>query len=193
MSRLHGAIAATRFGMGARAGEIEAASSDPRGWLKAQIRSNAAVIPANGLLSTKDVFEERQDAYQGMAPVPQDRKSAPEARKEAARQQLKREVRDGLQEEVQARLRHAATTPDSFAERWFRFWANHFTVAARSGQLVGLVGPFEREAIRPYVFASFGALLGHATFHPGMLVYLDAARSVGPSTKLQIDGRCRAE
>jgi uncharacterized protein (DUF1800 family) len=56
MSRLQGAIAATRFGMGARPGEIDAASSDPRGWLKAQIRTDAAVIPAGNLLSVKQVF-----------------------------------------------------------------------------------------------------------------------------------------
>ena len=35
MAQLQGAIAANRFGMGARPGEIRAAASDPRGWLKA--------------------------------------------------------------------------------------------------------------------------------------------------------------
>ena len=43
MSQLQGAIAATRFGMGARPGEIDAAASDPRGWLKAQFKPDAAV------------------------------------------------------------------------------------------------------------------------------------------------------
>ena len=56
MSQLQGAIAAARFGMGARPGEIAAASSDPRGWLKAQIGPNAALIPGDGLLSVKQVF-----------------------------------------------------------------------------------------------------------------------------------------
>lgn len=98
-------------------------------------------------------------------------------------QQIQREAREGLQKEIEARGRHAATTTRPFAERWSRFWANHFTVAARNAQIIGLVGPFEREAIRPYVFSSFQTLLGHATFHPGMLVYLDANRSIGPSTQ----------
>jgi uncharacterized protein (DUF1800 family) len=98
--------------------------------------------------------------------------------------QVRRETRDGLVEEIEARGRHAATTPSSFAERWHRFWANHFTVAARNAQVVGLVGPFEREAIRANVFGRFATLLAAATFHPGMLVYLDAARSIGPSTKI---------
>src|SRR6185295_11145632 len=87
------------------------------------------------------------------------------------------------QKEVAARSQQAATTDKSFAERWLRFWANHFTVAARNAQIIGLVGPFEREAIRPHVFENFSTLLGNASFHPGMLIYLDAARSIGPSTE----------
>jgi Flp pilus assembly pilin Flp len=35
---LKGAIAATRFGLGAKPGEIAEAARDPGGWLKAQIR-----------------------------------------------------------------------------------------------------------------------------------------------------------
>ncbi len=184
MTRLQGAIAATRFGMGARAGEIEDASFDPRGWLKAQIRPEAVVVPAGGLLSAKAVFEARRDAYAGMAPARQAGDGAATEVQQAARQQVQREARAGLQEEVEARFRQAAVTSASFAERWFRFWANHFTVAARNAQLIGLVGPYEREALRPHVFSTFADLLGHACFHPGMLVYLDAARSIGPSTMI---------
>ncbi len=181
MSRREGAIAAIRFGMGARPGEIEAASSDPRGWLKAQVKVEAVLIPAAGLLSARQVFEARQQAAPTMGATPGQGVQAEMQQK--IRQQVQREVRDGLGEEIVARSRHAATTPYSFAERWARFWSNHFTVAARNAQLIGLVGPFEREAIRPHVFGSFQTLLGAATFHPGMLIYLDANRSIGPSTE----------
>src|SRR5262249_14303554 len=51
-------------------------------------------------------------------------------------------------------------------------------------QLVPMVGPFEREAIRPNVFGSFAMLLGASSFHPCMLTYLDAAKSFGPSTEM---------
>lgn len=191
MSQLQGAIAAARFGMGARPGEIAAASSDPRGWLKAQIGPNAALIPGDGLLSVKQVFAARRDAYSGMAPEdrpgsPQRQTAADAPRSEAQQmiqQQVQREARDGLGREIEARTRHAASTPNSFSERWLRFWSNHFTVAARNAQTIGLAGPFEREAIRPHVFGNFQALLGAASFHPGMLVYLDATRSIGPSTQ----------
>lgn len=185
MTQLQGAIAATRFGMGARPGEIEAASSDPRGWLKSQIKVGAAAVPADGLLSAKEVFAARTDAYENMMPDASGNGANGDVRTEAQsaiQKQVQKEARDGLALEIAARGRHAAATPSSFAERWARFWSNHFTVAARNAQTIGLVGPFEREAIRPNAFGSFARLLGASTFHPAMLVYLDANRSIGPST-----------
>ena len=43
--KLNAAIAVTRFGLGARAGEIESAGGDPRAWLKAQVRREGADTP----------------------------------------------------------------------------------------------------------------------------------------------------
>ena len=113
MSQLQGAIAATRFGMGARPGEIEAATSDPRGWLKAQIRRDSAILPSGNLLSSRQVFEARTEAYAGMTPPGAAAKNEDKAatRTEAAqmiRKQVQRETRDGLGEEIEARSRHAA-------------------------------------------------------------------------------------
>lgn len=184
MTQLQGAIAATRFGMGARPGEIAEAAGDPRGWLKAQIRADAALVAGAGLMSVADVFKARREsvAMAGGPPLgPPGQNQNPQTQQ--ALQQVQRETREGLGREVQARAAHAVTTKAGFAERWARFWANHFTVAARSAQTVGVVGPFEREAIRPHVFGSFSHLLGASSFHPGMLIYLDANRSIGPSTE----------
>lgn len=187
MTRLMGAIAATRFGLGARPGEINDAASDPRAWLKAQIRPDAALIPPGELMSSKQVLEARVDGLLGQRRSGEEDKVRPSANpaeevQKAVLQQVQREAREGLQKEIEARSRHAAITPDPFAERWVRFWSNHFTVAARNAQMIGLVGPFEREAIRPHVFGRFETLLAASSFHPAMLTYLDAARSVGPST-----------
>jgi uncharacterized protein (DUF1800 family) len=180
MSRLMGAIAATRFGLGARGNEIADAATDPRGWLERQVRPDAAILPAGDLSSTQAVFAARVADFAMAGPRPAAVGDGDVQR--AVQQRIQREARDGLQKEIEARTRHAATAPDSFAERWLRFWSNHFTVAARNAQTIGLVGPYEREAIRPYVFGNFASLLGHAVLHPGMLIYLDAARSIGPST-----------
>jgi uncharacterized protein (DUF1800 family) len=169
MSRLLAAIATTRFGMGARPGEITAAAQDPRGWLKRQIRADAARMKGGALPSSLQVIASQPAAY-GIA---------------GAERGLSRpavDLGDKMQAEIGARLRHAIATPSPFAERWARFWSNHFTTAARNVEMRGLVGPFEREAIRPNVFGSFRDLLRKASFHPGMLVYLDAHRSVSPSS-----------
>jgi uncharacterized protein (DUF1800 family) len=166
--------------MGARPDEIADAAGDPRGWLEAQIRIGAAIIPADGLQSTQDVFAARV-ADATMA-GPRGGGEPDDETRQAIQQRIQREARDGLRLEIEARTRHAASTGASFAERWARFWSNHFTVAARNAQMIGLVGPYEREAIRPHVFGRFAQLLGHAVLHPGMLIYLDAARSIGPST-----------
>ncbi|MDP9104194.1 MAG: DUF1800 family protein, partial [Pseudomonadota bacterium] len=85
-------------------------------------------------------------------------------------------------EEALARARLAATTPAGFRERWTLFWCNHFTVAAKNQDTTVAVGPFEREAIRPHVFGSFSELLLASSMHPGMLLYLDQAQSIGPNS-----------
>jgi uncharacterized protein (DUF1800 family) len=84
--------------------------------------------------------------------------------------------------EIAARVRHGATTDASFLERWVLFWSNHFTMAASGAQKVPFAGPFEREAIRPHVLGRFVDLLVASTTHPGMLVYLDQAQSIGPNS-----------
>ncbi len=170
MSQLLAAIATTRFGLGAGPGEIAAAGGDPKGWVKSQINPEAARIPEAGLPSALQVIAS-QPAIYGIGPADPD-----------MRMQAATNLREKMRAEIAARLNHAIVTPHPFAERWARFWSNHFTVAARSVPLSGLVGPFEREAIRPNVFGSFRALLRAATFHQGMLGYLDAQRSIGPST-----------
>lgn len=58
MSLQDAAIAANRFGLGARPGELKAISSDPRGWLKAQMDGRADTPhELAGLPSTLDAAE----------------------------------------------------------------------------------------------------------------------------------------
>jgi len=175
---LGASIAATRFGLGARPGELDTARGDPRGFLKSQIRASGADQPAGDFKTGAVHFVEvreyqlarRQDKQTGadLDPV-----------KEALKQ-----VRDSAQPEFLARARLAAQTDAAFRERWTLFWCNHFTVASKNLQTAVLVGPFEREAIRPHVFGRFEDLLTASTMHPGMLLYLDQAQSVGPGSPI---------
>jgi uncharacterized protein (DUF1800 family) len=173
-SDLKAAIAVTRFGLGARPGEIAAVRSDPQGWLKSQIRRSGAEQPSApaGALKTMSVsFATYQD-------VKQEIKGAEKPK----RREMLSQFADDLEAEMLARARLGAATQAGFRERWALFWSNHFTVAAKR-RLMGLtVGPFEREAIRPNVFGRFEDLLMASSRHPAMLLYLDQAESIGPDS-----------
>ena len=186
---LRAAIAVTRFGLGARPGEIETAAHDPQGWLKAQIRPAGAALPqdeatAAGRLAELRAFQLAQRQAREAAPV----QAGPVAPGQAAPvqddpvKQARKLLRDDAGGDFLARARLAATTPDGFQERWALFWANHFTVSATKLETATLIGPFETEAIRPHVFGRFGDLLAAAESHPAMLLYLDQAQSVGPDS-----------
>ncbi|MEO0982976.1 MAG: DUF1800 family protein [Pseudomonadota bacterium] len=173
---MRAAIAATRFGLGARPGEIAAASGDPEAWLGAQLtKDSAARFPADGLSSAKDGVAFILDFRRQIGP---DRE--PDQDQMAA---LRRRIRQTIIGEVQARALFGATTPNPFHERLARFWSNHFTVSARNPPTTLIAGAYEREAIRPNILGRFEDLLLAAIGHPGMLVYLDNWQSVGPNSR----------
>jgi len=242
---LIGAIAVTRFGLGARPGDIEAASEDPIGWLRAQIQREGADQPVSfplpaspppkplaptpvafgAMTSAGPTPPEAMARMQGqaasassaplysaapppsapLAPIPprsdfgagrplptmeaawrtfqqyrddiKGAKADPEARRLAVIP-----INELAAEEALARARLASSAEAGFRERWALFWCNHFTVAAKNQDTMVAVGPFEREAIRPYVFKSFTELLLRSSMHPGMLLYLDQAQSIGPAS-----------
>jgi uncharacterized protein (DUF1800 family) len=195
---LDGAIAVSRFGLGARPGELQASSSDPRGWLTAQIRRAGADQPDSPLPGSADRFAalisfraEIKDLKQGGG-KPGGRtetQGSAATNSQADGIDFKRDRRmavkpllEGVRDEIFARTRLGAGTAAPFRERWALFWANHFTVSTAKLQSALLAGPFEREAIRPNIFGRFEDLLVASTTHPGMLVYLDQARSAGPDS-----------
>ncbi|HEY2708375.1 MAG TPA: DUF1800 family protein [Caulobacteraceae bacterium] len=174
---LAAAIAVTRFGLGAKPGELLTVGADPKAWLLAQIRPGAgADLPrpdapssAERVMEFRTYQKEQQAAKQAgetFDPVKYARKL----------------IVDDAGQDFVARAQLAATTDADFRERWALFWCNHFTVSATKLQTATLVGPFEQEAIRPHVFGKFEDMLVASSSHPGMLLYLDQAQSVGPDT-----------
>ncbi len=89
-----------------------------------------------------------------------------------------------VQGDVRARLATAATTDKPFNERLALFWCNHFTVSQAKATARGIVGAYEREAIRPHIGGRFEALLHSAVTHAGMLRYLDNDQSAGPQSQV---------
>ena len=93
-------------------------------------------------------------------------------------------ARQIFQDETKALEDNAIATPTPFRERLVWFWANHFTVSIRRGQVAPLAGAYVREAIRPHVTGRFGDMLLAVMRHPAMLLYLDNAGSVGPDSRV---------
>lgn len=179
-NELKAAIATTRFGLGARPGEIALAGRQPRDYLKDQIRREGADLPqGDGDTTARRLVEFR--AYR--QEVAQARKMTAEGKAAAdAVKGAQNLIRENTGGDALARTRLAITTEAGFRERWALFWANHFTVSATKAQVATLVGPFEAEAIRPHVFGRFADLLAAVETHPAMLLYLDQAQSIGPNS-----------
>ena len=181
---LDAATAAHRFGLGEAT--LAAPGSDPQGWLLAQIgpaeapRGDALLSTAQALALVQAEAEKRRLARNpppGMT----------------AEQLLAGHYREVTIADARSRLLSAATAQRPFAERLHLFWANHFTVSLAKGSVRGLVGAFEREAIRPNIAGSFEQLLVAATTHPAMLRYLDNVQSAGPHSRVVTRAARRAQ
>ena len=182
---LTASIAANRFGLGARPGELDAASKDPRAWLAKQLKDKANFLIKTNELPTTGMAAEALSAYlrdlksktSGAAG-----KMSPDRQEEAIQKPLK-QLREILLVEIEARTVHGLTTEASFAERLVLCWSNHFTVSANKAVTIPFAGAFEREVIRAGMTGTFSDLLVASTQHPGMLLYLDQAQSMGPNSK----------
>jgi uncharacterized protein (DUF1800 family) len=182
------AIAANRFGLGARPGEIERIAADPRGALRAQLTGAAPLLVDANLPASADVIErevqlrmERKEFKQRIAgEVPNDAPN--DAATQAALQKLPALLRPIYIDDAVARVRSGVATERPMLERLVHFWSNHFAVSVDKQAVLGIAGAFEREAIRPHVLGSFQDLLLAVEQHPAMLLYLDNAQSVGPNS-----------
>ena len=162
-------IAANRFGLGAKPGELRSLASDPQGWLEAQIdRDSALPAPLSGLPPARDAvaaFLEARRQGRDVAKLVRGR------------------LREDYLREAGLRTVAAIRSEAPFRERLVAFWSNHFTVSVKRPVLFGIAGGFEREAIRPHVTGRFADLLLAASRHPAMLLYLDNAQSFGPNSR----------
>jgi uncharacterized protein (DUF1800 family) len=82
--------------------------------------------------------------------------------------------------DCKAQMDWAVATNASFRERLVWFYANHFSISI--GQNESLVGPFIREAIRPFINGNFTNMVLAAESHAAMLSYLDNDQSMGPDS-----------
>ena len=114
------------------------------------------------------------DAFSAVVMDRQDRKAVPDSKPDRAR---------GIfMAERAAWVNQALTTDTPFRERLVWFWANHFTVSIRRGEIAPMVGDYTRTAIRPYVTGRFQDMVMAVMRHPAMLIYLDNQNSAGPNS-----------
>ena len=185
-------IAANRFGLGARPGELAAIGGSGPDWLRAQLDGPAPQIPGDGLQSSASILAQVYDlrrtlraARLGAAPGGGDGGGAAAGAAAAigAVKKLGQLVRPIYVAEAGARFRESVTTDRPFVERLTHFWANHFAVSADKSVVPALAGSYEREAIRPYVLGNFNDMLLATERHPAMLLYLDNQMSMGPDSR----------
>jgi len=185
---LEGAIAAHRFGLGARPGEIARASANPRAWLLDQIAGPAPQpeAPAGGFATAGRLVSE-EDEYKVEKLKNKGNKAA---RREAEAKGTALPPKTGPANirketwfaEMGARLALGCTTDRPFAERLVRFWSNHFTVSTSKKKILMFVGSYERDAIRPHIAGTFEDMLFAVCMHPAMQIYLDNWHSIGPNS-----------
>ncbi|WGF87355.1 DUF1800 domain-containing protein [Marinivivus vitaminiproducens] len=162
------ALAANRFGLGARPGDLDRiAAAGARTWLHGQLEP----LPPSPFLDGLD----GSDRHLATLVRRSDR-----ARMEAWQENMVSTFRT----EAGLHLLDAVDSDRPFACRLVRFWSNHFAITVRKdGRLRSLVGAYEREAIRPHVMGAFRALLGAVVRHPAMLLYLDQNTSLGGGSR----------
>ncbi len=186
-------IAANRFGLGARPGEIVAIGGDAHGWLRAQLVPERVLpAPFAALPSTADDLAEFQKwlvdlAASGRAPqtaMEEGASDAAPARATGVESEFRRRFGPRYAAALKARFDVAINTTRPFFERLVHFWSNHFVVSGTKPSAVALPPSFERDAIRPHVAGRFVDMLLASSKHPAMLVYLDNVNSVGPASQV---------
>jgi len=178
--------AVLRFGLGARPGELSAATADPKAWLESQISGPVPLSSPTPLSRSDAIYsaliaarEERQMRRQAAAGI--DGADAPTVAK--AVDAVREVYQPHYRAQVLARAQSAATTDRAFAERLVYFWSNHFAVSADKGAVFGLAGTLENEAVRPHVNGRFIDMLTAVEQHPAMIAFLDNQYSVGTDSE----------
>lgn len=181
---LTAAIAANRFGLGGRPGELASIGSSGPDWLRAQLDGPAPEIADDGLQSSASILGQVYELRQTLRAA---RASGGGATDSAAAigalKKLPQLIRPIYLAEAGARFRESVATDRPFVERLTQFWANHFAVSVDKNELAALAGSYEREAIRPYVLGNFSDMLLATERHPAMLLYLDNQMSMGPDSR----------
>jgi uncharacterized protein (DUF1800 family) len=206
-----GAISLQRFGLGPKPGQGEAARTQIRDKLLAEIAAGSVAQPeglsfsgaaeiGKALYDFEDQEKREREARriaaappaQGTPPGMQVAANAAQAPSGAPQNQMAPATKPPnepalpyrtYRDEVKARVDLALAAETGFGERLVMFWSNHFCIGATKSNMCRIMaGAYEREAIRPHVFGRFEDLLIAAESHPAMLDFLDNRQLIGPNS-----------
>lgn len=176
-------LAANRFGLGPRPGDLAEIARDPRGWVLAQL-TMPSPAPGNAVGAERiTLFVNTRNLRQDIRAA-QRQEGAPTQRPPAqAQAPVATPLRDLYVEDMAARTRNLITTTAPLRERLTMFWSNHFTVSILRPPVLTTALAFENEAIRPHVTGKFADMLVAVARHPAMIFYLDNIQSIGPNSR----------
>jgi len=198
-----------RFGLGARPGDLKAATGDPHGYVMRQLAKPKSALLFDPALPSTDVIFRHQRYQEEMLRRAREAKaqapanapspapmimagSAPSTMMASPDGKPKKEkqYQDAMFDtEVTARFARWATTDTPLLERLVSFWMNHFSVSVgKNGFVTAATGAFEREAIRPNILGKFETMVLAVEQHPVMLIYLDNQTSTGPNSRAGNNG-----
>ncbi|MFA6208562.1 MAG: DUF1800 domain-containing protein [Candidatus Obscuribacterales bacterium] len=87
---------------------------------------------------------------------------------------MRNEVESGV---IETKIVRAVESPRQLNEMMADFWFNHFNISIAKGVDRVLIGPYEEQALRPYLMGNFREMLGATMHHPAMMFYLDNAQN----------------
>ena len=159
-------IAANRFAMGARLGDITAAQTDPHGWLLSQM--TLPKFPGS-FPHSREILRQHYIWRQGKKQNPDRMMENPNGK-----------IYTRFSGDVISRT---IESDHSLSWRLLDFFSNHFSVTARGGMMKPLAPTLEREAVAPNLYGQFEHMLQAVEKHPAMLVYLNNENSIGPGSR----------
>ncbi len=174
---LEAVIAVNRFGYGAKVGEMDKASTEPKAFLIAQLQPitfDAKLPHSEQLLQQLALYSQQKKL----------RKK--EGKANTVKEEAKKErpfFRQSYSQLSADSINRAINSSSSMMWRLLDFFSNHFSVSAQGSMMTALAPTLEREAIAPHLLGSFSDMLFAVTQHPAMLKYLNNEKSFGPNSK----------
>jgi uncharacterized protein (DUF1800 family) len=198
-------IAVNRFGMGARAGELASAQSNPLQWLMSQLTPIVFDKKVGDLARAQEMLERYAELKKEEKSKPKPEKKSPKnlnkqdgdnsmgngmnAKQDQPAEEESKELKDYRKDsgdmilamEMES-LQYAITAKGSFTSRLLDFFSNHFSVTGQGIEMRVLAPLLEREAIAPNLVGQFSDMLLAVEQHPSMLIYLNNEKSIGPDS-----------